>query len=564
MIIKGVKIEYGIVDKTLATDTIDSETSSTSSFSNEETLQNTDKQKLAYLEKDYFLLNGSYILPEEGKTYNTGWESSSISDASGNIAEYIEYLFGSHHASYGIRLKFPEDSVAQDFTISYYNDDLLLGSIEAVGNQLPEYSDTEYFLDWNRVRITFHKVNPQQRARFYWVSFGITTSFDENTIMSISCSKSTDLSADYAETGAVSFEVFNDGVFKLKDIKDLPIGLQEGQRIVVYTKQDSESTYRVFGEYLSETTGSSEKGKLVQITGYDALYQLGNTIFKKGIVYPQGRSLADWAQEVADDAGISVSIATKLNSIMSKGYITEVPHREALRLIAEAGCCILRVNSDGVICFEEAALNEKGALTSDELVEDSHQIESDKLLGVEVVEYSYFLASSEQELGYLEEVVLLEEEQELEIVYSAYPVDISTVQIFVKGGSSAQITSQQIYSDRLVLKLKGTTGDTTFVTVTGKPYNVVSLSATAGSITKNIKKVENNFLITSDLVQDVVDYQYRHVVNVYQHSAEVLTDKSLSIGDSVVFEDEKIAVESIEISVSPEDTSVTISGSEVV
>lgn len=566
MIIKGVRINYGIVDKTLITDTIDDSASSTSNFVAEDTtLQNNDKVKLAYLEQDYFVLDGSFILPDASKKYNVGWESSSIADASGNIEEYIEYRFGMYHSSYGITLRFPSDCIAREFTLSYYDEDLLIGSVDVTENTKDNYSNMEYFSNWNRVRIDFHKTNPLQRARLYFVSFGTNTDFNEDVIISISASKNIDLSADYSDTGEVAFEVFNDDVFNIKSIRDLPIGLQEGQRIIVYVKKDNDTGYVVFGEYYSQTTIAESNGQVLKINGYDALYQLNSSIFRKGKVYPQGRSLGDWAREVAEDCGVSVSLDTKLDTIISKGYITEVPHREAFRLIAEAGCCVLRVGDNDVIEIIQPEFANKGEIAKDEIVDGSELIENnDKILGVSVSKFTYSVSptANAQEIGYLEEIGLTAEPQEVDIVYSSYPVDIDSVQVFV--ANSAVIVDRQVYSDRIALTITGNDGDTTFVTITGKPYNVVSNVVNVGSVSKNIKTIDNNYLITGNMAQSVADYQYNRLANIYNHSGEVVTDKDLQLGDSIVFNGEKISIENIGFSASYEDTIVNISGSELI
>src|SRR5699024_5114382 len=157
------------------------------------------------------------------------------------------------------------------------------------------------------------------------------------------------------------------------------IGLQEGLKVTVYVKKRGSTTYVPFGNYYSETTDVSENGQVITVSGYDELYSLGDTTYRNGIVYPNGRSLYDWAQEVAEDAGITLSIDSAFQNIISTGYITEVPHREALRLIAEAGNGILVIDANGNIALKKHTPTEKGALTADDIVEGGYSVEnSDK------------------------------------------------------------------------------------------------------------------------------------------------------------------------------------------
>ena len=536
MIVDGVKIDYGIIDQTIDEDTVTDGSSENSEFSD---VQNTigvsaTKTKIAYLEKDYFALDGSHVFPETGNTYDVGWESESLSDTSGNIDEYIEYIFGNLHDSYGIQLVFPTRCPADTFTIAYYNGSTLIGTRTVTGNTSLTYANYDVRLQWNKVRLTFAKINPQQRARLWQVVFGVNDVFDEDTLISVSASGATDFAGDYDDCGEFSFQFYNEGRFDVRTINDLPIGLQEGLKVTVYVKPRGSDTYVVYGNYYSEQTVVEENGMIITVSGYDELYRLNDTMFRKGIVYPSGRSLAAWAQEVADDAGIDIEIDSAFNSIMSAGYITEVPHREALRLIAEAGCGILLVGSDGKIRLKKHTPKNAGELNKDDIVEGSYNVESrEKYLGVNIIKYSYSAAKEEQELGYLEEVGLTAEPQEIEITYSQYPAIVSTVQVFVDTTSSAQISDLKVYSDRCVFNITGTDGDSSFVTVTGTPYNNATTSVTRGSTLKNIKKVENNYLITGDIADDVADYQYSRVVNKYNHSLEDVSEKIFAVGDKV-------------------------------
>ena len=536
MIVDGVKIDYGIIDQTIEDDTITDASSENSEYSDalNTTTADVSKDKITYLEKDYFALDGSHVFPETGNTYDVGWESESLSDASGNINEYIEYIFSNTHDSYGVQIRFPDNCPADTFTLAYYKDDTLVGTRTVTGNTSLTYANYDVRLQWNRVRLTFAKINPQQRARLWQVVFGVNDVFDEDTIISVSASGATDFAGDYDDCGEFSFQFFNDGRFDIRTINDLPIGLQEGLKVTVYVKPRGSDTYVVYGNYYSEQTVVEENGMIITVSGYDELYRLNDTTFRKGIVYPNGRSLAAWAQEVAEDAGIDIEIDSAFNTIMSAGYITEVPHREALRLIAEAGCGILLVGSDGKIRLKKHTPKDAGELNADDIVEGSYNVESgEKYLGVNIIKYSYSAAKEEQELGYLEEVGLTAEPQEIEITYSQYPAIVSTVQVFVDTTSSAQISDLKVYSDRCVFNITGTDGDSSFVTVTGTPYNNATTSVTRGSTLKNIKKVENNYLITGDIADDVADYQYSRVVNKYNHSLEDVSEKIFAVGDKV-------------------------------
>ena len=441
-----------------------------------------------------------------------------------------------------MQIRFPDDCPADTFTLAYYKNDTLVGTITVTENTSTTYSNYDVRLEWNKVRLTFSKVNPQQRARLWQIVFGINDMYDEDMLISVSASRTTDLTGDYDDSGEFSFQFFNEGRFDIRTINDLPIGLQEGLKVTVYIRKRGSTTYVPFGNYYSETTDVEENGQVITVSGYDELYNLGDTTYRNGIVYPEGRSLYDWAAEVAEDAGIELEIDSAFQSIISTGYITEVPHREALRLIAEAGNGILVIDANGNIAIKKHTPVEKGALTADDIVEGGYSIEnSDKYLGINVTKYTFSAASADQELGHLDEIGLTAEPQEIEIVYSEYPAVISTVQVFINTASSATITATKIYSDRCIITLTGTEGDTTFITVTGKPYNNATTAITRGSTAKNIKTIESNYLITGDIADYVADYQYEKVANKYKHTAEIVSNTDYDLGDHVEIDTENAA-----------------------
>ena len=544
MIIDGVRVDYGLLDNTIKNDTITPTSSGNSNYSNGANTLNDSiyRDKITYLEKNYFRLDGSHVFPVLGSTYNVGWESESLSDENGNISEYIEYVFANPHDSYGVQIRFPDYCPADTFKISYYNGSTIIGTRTVTGNVDTMYRNYDVRLGWNKVRLTFEKINPQQRARIWYIVFGINDTYGEDMLISVSANRTTDLTGDYDDSGEFSFQFFNDGRFDINSTSEFPINFQEGLKVTIYVKKRGSNNYVPFGNYYSESTNVADNGKTITISGYDELYQLGDTTFRNGIVHIEGRSLYDWAAEVAEDAGIELKIDNAFKNIISTGYITEVPHREALRLIAEAGNGILVIDANGNIALKKHTPTEKGELTADDIVEGSYSVEnSDKYLGINVTKYTFSAASAEQELGHLDEIGLTQEPQEIEIVYSEYPAVISTIQVFVDTTSSATITSTKIYSDRCIITLTGTAGDTTFITITGTPYNNATTAVTRGSTAKNIKTIENNYLITGDIADDVADYQYERVVNKYKRSAEIVSSTEFDLGDRVEINTENAA-----------------------
>lgn len=566
MKISDVKIHYGIADDSIAEDVRTENASSESAYvkDKDSLLAVSTKEKIAWLEKDYFLLDGKHIFPEGNEKYDIGWESLNLSTESGTINEYIQFNFEQLHSSFGIVLYFAENSVVSDFTVDYYKDTALVRSHPITANKSAKITILDIIEEWNKVRITITKTQESQRARLMSVSFGIGSDIDKNAIINASAGVVTDISADSFETGSFSFQFFNDGgVFAIQDIRDMPLALQESIMVTIFIKFNNSGQFTTFGKYNSTEIKIEENGTIITISGYDELYNLNNTIYKKGIVYPQGRSLKAWAEEVAEDAEIDIIVDDYFDTVISKGYITEVPHREAFRLIAEAGNGYLWIDNNSVIHISKFAENTVPEITRDEVVQDTLNIDSsERYFGVQVARYAFSPTKDlvSGGLGYLEEVALTEDEQELEIVYSQYPAVVDTVQVLINPTSSAVLSNLKIYSDRCVFNLRGNSGDTTWVTVTGKAYNSAIIYDSAGSLLKSYKKIENNFLITENLGKTIAEYQNSLVSNRYVCTAEVVADNIVNLADKTIIDNSEVVIEKINLSVAYGEQEVLVGG----
>lgn len=612
MIVDGVQIDFGIIDQTIQKD-IDANkmTGTTTSDSPYSSIKNTinvseTQEKIAYLEKDYFLLDGSFTLPEEDKIYNVGYESSNVSlETTGDIDEYVEYKFENTHVSYGMQLYFREDCIVKNFTVDFYKDEQQLESIVVENNLTPRWVDDTAVIDWNKIRILFTKVKPQQRARLSEIIFGINEHFTEDNLILVTASQRTDISGDYNDCGDFSFSFFNEKLGML-NVKGLALGLMEWLRTVIYVKYHGQNEYKRFGEYYSQTADVQNHGKIAYITGYDRLFLLNESYYRRGVVFPMkenedgtvsgGRSLGEWAEDVADDAGIEVIIDPEFYEIISYGYITDVPHREALRLIAEAGNGILIVEPTGEIHLKKFTVTDKGVLSDDDIVDNRLTIEnSQKNLGININTYTFqmrktYYEDEEEltrdlvELSYIEEVGLAEEPQTIDVVYGTYPVWIGDItiqstgeivtspQIFIDTSkTNAQVTNINRYADHISfdISLKPENDPTydpekiqnyTWVTITGRPYNTINTSVVRGSLVKNVKEIKDNYLITANLADSVANYQYNVAGRKYNYNAEIVIEEEINIEDRVEIQGNKVLVEGVKFALEYGEYSVEIEG----
>lgn len=567
MLIKDVNVNYKIIDTTIKNDIpsisifpeIDSEYSNAKN-----TLNSDNKIKLASLEKDYFLLDGSFVFPYGNEVYDIGFESNTTSDESGNMehVQEIEYQFAIPHNSVGIQLQFPKDCAVKGLDILFYNGTALLKAKSISNNTQSVLSIFTGLLNWDKIIIYMYKTNPMQRIRLQSVTFGIDKKYTADDLITVNASKSANTSGDYSESGECAISVFNDGTFQFNSLREMPESLQSGMTLEVYANEAKKDKYELFQTYTSEATRITENGNIIGITAYDKLYSLNDTTYKKGTVRSH-RSLMNWALDVAADAGIDIDIDVEFAEIFSDGYISEVPHREALRLIAEAGCGLLYVDEKGNIHLSKKQTQEVDIeVTNNDIVGGTLEEDSgEQYLGVCVVGYDFILENQAKEVGRLDGLTLDNQLRTFEITYSSSPVDTTSLSIEAIGGVySAEIVEK--YAERMVVAASGDSTQSSYVVVFGKAYATATFSVEKGNKSKNVKKIENNYLITGDLVEQVANYQYSQFVGKYRYSAEVLTDDTIQLLENLNLQDKGITVDKIEIGLSYGERSVKITGTE--
>lgn len=554
---RKAKIIYGLIDPTLNEDTFITGYSSVSPFSKvENVLNNKQKDRLTYLEKDYFLLDGSFKFPN-GRTrevYNVGYESANLSDAAGVVNEYIEFRYAKTHSSFGIQIDFQDHSEVLDFSIEYLKDNTSILKTEVQDNNRLLYSDYNTAEDWNRVKINITKIKrPFQRVRIDRLVFGISDSYDEDLLMSVTASKNVSITSSNTDSGEMSVSFYNEGRFNIKDIEDLPEELQAGVKVNVYFDEV------LFGTYVVQETSVADEGRTIELTGYDSLYKYNETYYNKGVVNLEARSLYDWAVDVATDCGLIIKIDPAFQQIMSKGYIGFVPHREALRMVAEAGNGVIISNPDGGVELKKLAIAEGPIITEDDIEEDTLGVEDqEKVLGVKVNRYIFSLAKEKQGLAEVTGIPLTPEEQELVIEYAQYPALVTDLEY--DATSSIKITSQEFYSDRAIVRFTGDAGDEAWITIIGQPYNTAKVVLEKGSLLRDYIEIDNTLITEEEQAKAVLDYQYKYRYGIYDYSASIVLDEEIDTLTYATLDEDAIIVTKIQKSLSEEDISLLIEG----
>ena len=551
--IKSATVIYDLIDPTLKTDNKTGTASGNSPYSVPvNALSVPNKVKLAYLENRYFKLDGTHIFPKGNE--NVGWESDITSDENGAISAWVQFVFANTHSSFGIQIAFNGGTIAEDFTIEYFAGDTPIGNITVTGNTEKMYTEASTMLNWNKVKITVTKINNAgQRARISYVVFGVSDEYTSDDLIRVTASRATDLTAEKIDSGECEFQFFNAGRFDIKSIKDLPSEIQQNINIQIYFDN------KKFGSYVSRGTAVSDEGKVITIQGYDDFYTLGETYFLKGKI-ASNKSLYDWAVEVSEDCGINLIIDDSLKNIYSNGYIGYVPHREALRMIAEAGNCIIHTDKYGNNYIAPHTPEAPILFNEDSIIKDTLDVNnSEKIDGVVVERYTYVLSSTATGLAEVQDIALTGEEQAVWVDYATFPSSVDSV------AASTNITIDAVktkyYSDRALIYFTGTANETGWITLIGKAYAMSKTNISSGAESGNIKTISNTLITNSAVAESVLSYQTARTQNIYLYSANVFTeDEELTLGGEVDLNGENIYITKITQSLTADSAEINIVG----
>ena len=485
-----------------------------------------------------------------------------------NSSSKLSYSFQNTHDSYGITLKFPPTSIPNRISISYYNGTRQIGSTITCPDPYSPYleilketyTNEETRLQWNRVEIEIDSFNKGQRPRLQKVVFGTNDSYSEDELIEVSANKTLNVLADYSENGQMSFSIFNDGRYDIKTIKDLSQRVFEELKTRLYVRKHLQSTYELWGTYYVESGKVEENGHIISFTAHDGLYRLDDVTYDRGRVYEAGRSLAEWARDVATVANVEIIISNDFESIMSTGYIPEVPCREAFRLIAEAGHGIFGIDENDVLhiwTYEEKVID-SGGIDDTRIVLGSLSLDNpDKIMGIRVTKYAFTKGDVPSEIGKVEGATLTEGGEKMVVDFSDIPVDPDSVEVNAISGTVSNI---QVFSGKASFVLSGEEGEHGMVSIMGIPYTVTESVIERGDTKKNVKEVKENYLITEGIGDNVADYQNIHAIKKYNYSAEVFKTEDVNVGNSYDIEGNRVIVSSDGFSLSYGDYSEDIQG----
>lgn len=356
----GAMIEFELIDVDAAQSATASCNTAAASFASLPQTHNRITQnsmKLATLEPNLWSLDGSYSLPNHVDNLETGYFSSTLSDADGNCNVIVTYTFPQLQDSDGFTVIFDTKAtaeVADTFTIATYNGNTLLGSTTVTGNReaycyVPAQSE-----GYNKVILTFTKTaKPYRRIRLVEFVFGHLQQFKADKILNMRVKYEAGLYMDSMPANMLTFTIDNsDRAYNVMNPTGIYKYLQEGQGINAALYVNGENVN--MGRFYFEKATANDDGLTATVEAYDLLYRLNKTDCNIG-----ASGTWTFAQAVAAiiaDSGVDivVNIDSTLGArVIRKCIPQNTTHREALRMAAQAARVILYFNRIGELKARE-------------------------------------------------------------------------------------------------------------------------------------------------------------------------------------------------------------------
>lgn len=305
-----------------------------------------NSMKLATLDRNLWKLDGSFSLPNHIDNLETGYFSSILSDDKRNIDLTITFNFDEYQSSNGFTLIFDTkaEEVASDFTVETSTG----GSYTITGNKRVQCVVPLQSKNYNWVSIHFTKTaKPYRRVRLTEFVFGQQQQFFGDRIKDLRVTYEAGLYMEKMPANKIQFTIDNsDRSYNILNPTGIFAYLQEGQGInaSIYINGESVS----MGRFYFDSASANDDALTATVTGYDLLWRLDKSECNIGTT---GTWTVQQAVEaIVADSGVelTINIPTELGArVVGKNIPKDTSHREALRMVAQAGMLTLYFNRIG-------------------------------------------------------------------------------------------------------------------------------------------------------------------------------------------------------------------------
>jgi hypothetical protein len=536
------KIEFRQLDTTASADCTPtaSSTESISSVANINDGIEGIETKYATLEKDRWVLDGTFKLIPESAYANVGWWSSDLSDDTTGVFNpsiTVTLQFTTNHSSVGITIFWDRllNECAKDFTVTYYNsvNDVIQSTV-VTSNTLSEYVDEISVSNYRKIIIAISKWSvPSRRARIEEILFGVIKVFSKETgkLVSFTVQEEIDTIASRDVTNKLDISIDNsDNAYDILNPTGIYQYMQANQRVNAYmgVLVGSGIEYVSLGKFYLDTWETNQNSLEAKFVATDILDLLHKSTYYKGL--KQSITLYDLAVSILGDYGLTSSdyyLDSALSSIAVTNFLPICTYKEAIQHIAIAGRCVFYVDREGKIIIKRVETTSTGvAITRDSMREPTPKITLTPMLKqVDVEVYTPTISTVTTTIA--KSTRYIDGSQTLWVTYD------DTADAVSASVSLGTIASATYYTNGCSLTI-AYTGDTT-ITVTGK---IITLTKSISSIaTTNTdgetKTVKNQLVDTGTIASDIAYWIIYEREQRRLLSVECRTNPTLELTDIV-------------------------------
>lgn len=439
------------------------------------TNRNSDVLDFASFEPEGWILDGSKAIPprpDEMPEAEIGLVMPCMSDEDGyySTPQVITLTTQGAYNLLAVTLDFGFSSAA-DFIIDLYNGANLIHHHEVAGNKARRYLMRQAVDDVTKAIVTITRSSvPFRKARLVEFSFGVSLLYDKSTSDSLSITEIIDPLNERVPASNMRLVVDNfSRDFNLFDPTGLYAYFQDRQEIrprIGAQMDDGSMGYVPMGRYYLQRPQLKGNLAKLELGAVNLLGVLAESTYTKGVY--KTASLAEFAQDIADDAGVSVECPESWANTTMAAFIPSVSHAEAFRMLAQATGTLLRVNRDDEIVFREIGQEVLETFSDADYKTGGFSPSDDDIVNTVQVEATSFSISGE-----IEELAKAEGAGVHCLKYDASTQQTASV-------TNGSLVSAQYFADNAIVEITG--GG---VTVSGKKITSSKSTVTATSAQPN-------------------------------------------------------------------------------
>lgn len=316
--------------------------------------------KYATLEHNLWSLDGSHtMLPSTGTYENAGYVSNI--ESTGSVT--VTFPTIRTNAVSGITITWSEkyNEYAKTFSVIGKNDETIVGEATVTNNKDRVSLVFLPLQNYNNVTVVVHEWSvPNRRARIENIVIGHVLKFTKSDLLSFTHEMDGDLLSGKLPKYSIEFTLDNsDGRWDPNNPTGMGQYLSERQKIVVKYGLDINGTIEWIKAgtfYLSEwyAPPNGLEARFVARDIFEFLLATDTTKLPNmsSTQYGNLANIITWATNTHLPQGASVVIDDSLRNTSSRQYNGDGTYAEMVQKCANAGCCILRYDRDGVLYIE--------------------------------------------------------------------------------------------------------------------------------------------------------------------------------------------------------------------